>query len=257
MIHKNRYTTVLTDRLPEGQSGKFKIVKTVIPKGTDIRTYSPLGYCYHDTFAGNFPTVKLTEESGNDEPDTIWMSDTPFEQEGARFASIVAKGDILIVGLGIGLLPVMIKARNKMVKTITIIEREQDVVNLVFRHIKTRKTRVVVADAESYLYTTDDRYDFIYVDIWEAFITPLKVGELWTAIASRCLNEGGSVRWWMQELHERVRGKLPTKPVEQQDFPGYHKPCLICGKALRFDYAGLCGDCADTLEVSELFIEKE
>lgn len=30
-------------------------------------------------------------------------------------------------------------------------------------------------------------------------------------------------------------------------------PCLRCGKTLRWDYDGLCMDCADELGISEMF----
>jgi hypothetical protein len=30
-------------------------------------------------------------------------------------------------------------------------------------------------------------------------------------------------------------------------------PCKKCGKTIRHDYSGVCMDCADDLEISELF----
>ena len=37
-----------------------------------------------------------------------------------------------------------------------------------------------------------------------------------------------------------------TAPIVLND------PCIRCGKPIRADYMGLCMDCADTLNVSEL-----
>ncbi|MCJ7768445.1 hypothetical protein MUP79_08645 [Candidatus Bathyarchaeota archaeon] len=31
------------------------------------------------------------------------------------------------------------------------------------------------------------------------------------------------------------------------------KPCVRCGKVMRSDYHGFCMDCADEIEISELF----
>lgn len=254
MIRTKLYTTALSRTIPEGQSGRFKIVKTLVHKGTRMRTYSPMGSIYFDKYDGDFPMVKLIEvEEG--EPDTVWMSDTAMEQEAMRPASIAARGDVLIAGLGLGLLPTMMKMHNKKVKSVTILEREQDVANLVYDHIKTRKTRLLVCDAKDYFYDADRKYDFIFIDIWGAFITPLKEGELWSAQAHLCLKEGGKVRFWMQELHERIKDSLPKEPAMKSGPAAIRDPCLVCAKTLRFDFAGLCMDCADVLGVSEMFVE--
>lgn len=249
MIYKKNYTTVMSRKIPEGQSGKFSIVKTVISRGTVIHTYTPAGFVYYDMYKTDFPIVKLVEESGG-----TWMSDTAMEQEAMMIASITARGDVLILGLGIGLLPTLVKMRNRMVKTITIVEKEQDVVNLVYDYIKFRKTRLIVCDADEYLSSTSDKYDFIFVDIWAGFTTPLREAEYWVTKASKCLNEKGTVRYWMQELHERVKNKLPTDAIASPGGTSIYDPCLVCGKTLRHDYAGLCMDCADILEVSELYV---
>lgn len=250
MIHKSRYTTVLSRILQEGESGDFLLVKKTIPQGKSTRTYSPEGRFYYDTYARDFPIVVLSEANYG-----VWMSDTPMEQESLRVASVHAWGHILIVGLGIGLLPTLLR-RNGAVKTIAILEKEQDVANLVYRYIKTRKMNLIIGEAKEYLRTTSDRYDFIYIDIWRGAMSPILEGEQWAALASRCLRKGGEVRWWLQELHERVKDKLPKEPMESSQVIVVGDPCLICGKTLRYDYAGVCADCADILEISELFVRR-
>lgn len=266
MIRTEYYTTVLSRIIPEGRSGKFYIRKVVLPKGREIRTYSPTGVFYFDKLDKDFPTVVLREDTDIEKlPDQVWMSDAPMEQEGMRYASLVAKGDILVLGLGLGLLPTLIKmrnvgVRNRMVKSITIVEIEQDVVNLVYDHIKTKRTKLIIADAKDYLEKTDDRYDFIFIDIWASFVATLTEAEHWASLASRCLKDGivpeQGVRWWVQELHARIKDKLPKSPVAEPGKPAVYPPCLVCGKTIRNDYAGLCMDCADTLGVSELFVKK-
>jgi len=250
MIYNKHYTTVMTNLLPEGKRGNFTITKKLIKKGMIMRTYSPAGFFYYDRFRSNFPVVTLMEGES-----TMWMSDTPMEQEGLRIPTVVAHGDVLILGLGIGLYPVLLKTYNKTIRRVVIVEKELAVVQLVYPHIRSSKTEVLVCDAEKYLLACTDKFDFIYVDVWGSINAPLTEADKWTKLAQRCLTEGGEVRCWLHELHERIRGNLARGPAFKTGEAGLHPPCLTCGKMFRNDYAGLCMDCADLLSVSEMYIK--
>ncbi len=246
MILVNRYTTILSRILPERSIGDFAIKKDVILRGDIIRTYHPGGYFYHDMLNRDFPTVKLTEEKGG-----VWMSDTPMEQEALRIPSTVARGDVLIIGLGLGLLPTLIKMRNKMVDSILIIEKNEEVANLVYSKIRSRKASLLLGDGETYLAAPGRKFDFIFIDVWGSITAPMREIEHWTNLAKGRLKHAGDVRCWLQELYDRIKDKLPKEPLSEHGPPAVHEPCLICGKKLRYDYAGLCMDCADFLGVSE------
>jgi len=248
MIQASRYTTVLSKEFTEKTIGDFSIKKNIIFRGDIIRTYSPCGYLYHDIMNRDLPIVRLIEEGK-----TTRMSDTPMEQEALRIPSRTARGDILIIGLGLGLLPTLIKMRNKMVDSITIIEMHREVANLVYGKIKSRKTSLLLNDGESYLAVPGRKFDFIFIVIWGSIAAPMKEIDHWTDLAKGRLKEGGEVRCWLQELYDRIKDKLPKDLVLEPGFPGVYDPCLICGKKLRNDYAGLCMDCADDLGVSELY----
>ena len=181
------------------------------------------------------------------------MSDTPMEQEGLRIPSIIARGDILIIGLGLGLLLTLIRACNTTVRSTTFVEKNREVATLVYSKIRTQKTTLELCDGEAYLSTTKKKFDFIFIDIWGDIVAPMKEVEYWTSLAKPCLKKNGSVRCWLQELYDRIKHKLPKEPVLNPGFPGNYDPCLICGKKLRNDYAGLCMDCADNLGVSEIY----
>jgi len=247
MIQANRYTTVLSEKFTEKSKGDFAIKKDVIPKGTLMRTYYPGGYFYHDKLDQDFPIVKLTEGG------KVLMSDTPMEQEGLQIPSIIARGDILVIGLGLGLLLTLIRMRNTTVRSTTFVEKNREVATLVYSKIRSRKTRLELCDGETYLSTTSKKFDFIFIDIWGDLMAPIKEIDYWTNLARGCLKENSEVRCWLQELYDRVKLKLPKEPVLEPGFPGVYDPCLICGKVLRNDYAGLCMDCADGLGVSELY----
>ena len=248
MINVKNYTTIMSRKLEESECGAFRIKKSVIPKGTMLQTYSPYGFLYYDKFNRDFPTVKLEEGK-----EGIWMSDTPLEQEALRIPTVLARGYVLVLGLGLGLFPTLLGMYNKRVKSITIVEREPEVVALVYHKIRFRKTRCVIGDARDLLPAFGRIFDFIYIDVWGSIVAPMKEIDKWTELARPCLVEGGEVRCWLQELYDRIKEKLPKEPIEPTGEIRILEPCLICGKKLRNDYAGLCMDCADDLEVSELF----
>lgn len=247
MIYKKDYTFIMSQKLPEGQLGDYALKKLVLQKGELIRTYTPAGFFYFAKVNADLPVVRLTK--GRD----ILMSDTPMEQEGLRIPTVVARGNTLIIGLGIGLLPTLIRMRNRVVQRIMIVEQSVEVAKLVYRHIKTSRTNILVCDGEEYLKTCKEKFDFIYIDVWEGIATTLTEIEKWTKLAEPCLTESGEVKCWLQELYSRVKINLKRGPAGPTAWAGFHPPCLACGKMFRNDYAGLCMDCADTLKVSEIF----
>ncbi len=249
MIHRNDYTSIMTEKLPEGRQGTYSITKRTLEKGSLLRTYTPAGYFYIDCLASAIPIVRLTNLSN------VVMTDTPMEQEGLKIPISLARGKVLIVGLGIGLYPTMLLQRNKRIDSIVIVEQSKSIVKLVYPHIKSRKISLHVGDAEAYLAECKDKYDFIFIDIWPAVTVTIKEVDKWTELAKPYLAEGGEVRCWLQELYDRIKEKLPKEPTMRTGLAAIHEPCLVCGKKLRFDYAGLCMDCADDLEVSDMYVK--
>lgn len=91
------------------------------------------------------------------------MSDTQMEQRTNAPFIMCAKGSVLIGGLGIGLVlsPLL---KRECVTSITVIEKEQDVISLVAKKYKHKKLSVVCDDVESH--EPDQKFDTIYMDIW-------------------------------------------------------------------------------------------
>ena len=251
MIESKKYSTVMSTLLKEGTSGEFKIRKTTVPTGTILQTYdSKHGRLYKDVLLGDFPTVVLSQK------DDTWMSDTPLEQESSKPAVVNARGDVLICGLGIGLVPTLIKDKPE-IKSIDIVEISLNVVKLVWQRIKSPKMRLIHGVAWKYLAKCEEKYDFIHIDIWGSITAPIMEVKKARDLAKRCLKPNGQIRCWMEELYFRVVNALPKQPMHSTQPAGFHDPCLICGKTWRNDYAGLCMDCSDCLGLSELFIGKE
>lgn len=99
--------------------------------------------------------------------DELMMSNTPMEQRTSLPFMQNATGNILICGLGLGLviLPLL---ENDEVKSITVIEKYQDVIDCVLPQIKKydRNNKLNVVCVDCFEYETKDKYDTIFIDIW-------------------------------------------------------------------------------------------
>lgn len=100
---------------------------------------------------------------------TTVMSDTKFELSSNRRFLYHSNGDVLVAGMGIGMVIVPLLHRDD-VRSITIVEREQDVIDLVLPHIKKmdneNKIRIIRSDIFD-LHLPDRKFDTIYFDIWD------------------------------------------------------------------------------------------
>lgn len=252
MILIKDYTQIMKSVLKEGKCGAFELKRRVIPKGKILQTYKKEIGMFRDEFAEDYPIMALTE--GNKEDMTTWMSDTPFEIECMKDVIEFARGDVLICGLGIGLLPTLIKDKPE-VKSITVVELEKDVIDLVWNQIKTDKMRIINADAIKFLADAAEKFDTIHIDLWADIVQPYKIIDRVTAIAQKLLNEDGKVFCWLSENYQKIKEDIPKEPALSSGI-GFFPPCKGCGKTLRNDYNGFCMDCADGMGKSELFIKR-
>lgn len=97
------------------------------------------------------------------------MSDTDMEKDSNREVINRACGDVLLVGLGIGLLlhNLRQKIQEGVVRSVTVYEKEQSVIDLVapyYRDIPNLK--IVCRDIMEYRPPKEEKYDTIYFDIW-------------------------------------------------------------------------------------------
>jgi spermidine synthase len=245
-IFLNTYPFTMTELLKPAKSGEFELTKSIIPEGREINFYDRDGRIFKGKYAFDYPVVILKQN------ETAWMSDSQLEIGSLEGAVSAAKGNCLISGLGIGLLPTLI-GNLEVVRSIDIVELNQEVIDIVFHQIDNGKTNIIKGDIYSYLENTDKKYDFIHIDIWKNLTATIKEIERAREIAQRCLNPDGIVWCWLQELYDRIKGKLPKTPVS----PGrvkIYEPCLICGKTVRYDYAGLCVGCATGMGVNEQYL---
>jgi hypothetical protein len=95
----------------------------------------------------------------------VMMSDTRLEHDTNQTVVREASGDVLIAGLGIGLILVPILAKA-CVKSVTVVELHQDVIDLVAPSFKNDRLKIICEDIYSWKPAKGTRFQTIYFDIW-------------------------------------------------------------------------------------------
>lgn len=135
--------------IPAGEHGTAKIVHHTPDRFTRLRARfegQPLDcQTYTRLFIG----------------DTLWMTDAEFEWRTQLQAVKRMTGDVLIAGLGIGFIlrPIL----QDGIASVTVLEKNADVIALVAPHFPTVK--IIEADARSWI-PPRRAFDAIYFDIW-------------------------------------------------------------------------------------------
>jgi hypothetical protein len=138
--------------LEEGKIGNFELEKFQISKeNRPFRCDIPNG-----------KYIRLVNKSNGE----CVMSDTPMEKRtNYRFLE-EAHGDVLIGGLGIGMIIIPIQEKIE-VKSITILEKNPEVIELVGKQLPlNNKVTVIEGDIFTYELAKGTKFDSIYFDIW-------------------------------------------------------------------------------------------
>lgn len=160
-ISKSKYCV----SVPEGQSGDWKISKfTVTKEEADLEhlraIFNPQRP-YRVCPPGEY--TRLTCKG------TIIMSDTPDEIRDHMPMVYAAKGDILITGLGLGMV-LQACLRKPEVAHATVIELSPDVINLVGNHYQQMfgdRLTIINVDAMTWKPPKGTHYGAVWHDIWE------------------------------------------------------------------------------------------
>jgi hypothetical protein len=137
----------------------------------------------------------------------VMMSDTSMEKQSNMTAVRKATGDVLIAGLGVGLIlmPILRKAE---VKSVTVLEKHQDVIDLVEAPIRqalgpelSAKLTVLHTDVFTWEPPKGQKWDHIYFDIWPTICTDsLKEMEtLHKKFARRKTSKSAYMDSWMRD----------------------------------------------------------
>lgn len=102
--------------------------------------------------------VKLTQNG------EVVMSNTEMEKRTNTEFVKHAHGNVLIGGLGIGMIILAIQEKEN-VKSIIILEKNQEVINLVKNQLPLNE-KVKIVNADVFTYEPLEEFDTIYMDIW-------------------------------------------------------------------------------------------
>lgn len=190
----------MVDIIPEGKIGDAEIVHYAVSKHESIMSSFRRGdqYCPE----GKYATLKVGGR--------LMMSDTRFEHNTNYEVKRRACGDVLIAGLGIGMVlhPIL---SNPNVRRVTVIEKSADVIALVAPHVQpkelaAKKLTVVHADIFDWKPIKGTRYDVIYFDIWPDVCTDNleEIAKLHRRFKSY-KNSDNPCAWMSSWCHERLK----------------------------------------------------
>jgi hypothetical protein len=161
--------TQMTLVIPKAKSGDFEIKRYKITKqDISVANIRTINHPYEVPPKKGTVTIlaRISEQSFGDD---VIMSDSEFDKHTNSNILRIAHGNILIAGLGIGMILIPL-LKKKDVQTITVIEKEQDVINLVYKHIKKydkkNKLEVIHDDIFSIELSKERKFDVMYFDIW-------------------------------------------------------------------------------------------
>ena len=159
MNEENKYSV----SVPEGKSGAWEVKRFTVSK--EDASLEMIRGMMHDgryTPAGNY--------TGLFHNHSIVMSDTPAEIRDHHAPIFRSRGFVLINGLGLGVVLQAI-ARREDVKSVTVVEKSGDVINLVWPHYAKmfgKKIEIVHGDAFKFTPPKGKRYGFVWHDIWDS-----------------------------------------------------------------------------------------
>lgn len=146
--------------VPEGTRGPWRIEHfSIRPGGMNIERLR-LAMAGRAPGEGDF-TRLVHERHG------LVMSDTDAEVRDHYEFVLRARGDVLITGLGLGMC-LGAALRREQVRSVTVVEIDQDLIDLVGPHYRSRRVQIVCADAYTWRPPVGARYGAIWHDIWAA-----------------------------------------------------------------------------------------
>lgn len=97
----------------------------------------------------------------------VMMSDTPMEIRSCAKPILEGHGNMLVIGLGLGMILHRLWLIGKLEWTkITIIEKNQNVIDLISPYFVHPNIKIIQADAFTWRPWAFEKYDCIWIDIW-------------------------------------------------------------------------------------------
>lgn len=214
-----------TPNIPDGTEGDVKVTHYTHPAGKPIQVVSlrnTLLMGYHQM---NLSLDKPLEIAQLSYKGGVWMTSEPQELWQMDLAIKEAYGNVLIGGLGLGIVSHMM-SRKRKVKWTTTVEKDKSIVSLVWPYISQQRRTIVRDDLYKFLRTMQPgEFDYAFFDIWQG------TGEwVWkeqvVPLRRLCRGKIKTVRCWQEEeMHGQLATILRRLPDLAEDIklPDYYE----------------------------------
>lgn len=161
---------------------------------------------------------------------TCVMSDTPHEHRTNVDVLHRAQGDVLVAGLGLGMILLPLLAKPEVTRVL-VLEKEQDLLYLVLPRLKEALTQaqreklyVLHADAFKFEPAPCAKFDTIYFDIWDNICADnwKQIGELKRKYA-KLKRKGGWMGAWAEPQVRRLVREANAFEERMAPFKEMHK----------------------------------
>lgn len=201
--------------VPEGKKNNISIEKFTVSENESLSSVFSHGFS-RMVHPGEYTKLVINGR--------VVMSDTMAEVADHATPVRRAKGNCLIAGLGIG---VVLQAllRKEIVEHVTVIEKNQDVIDLVEPHYKDLfgcdRFDIICADIFHWKSPKGMKYGMAWFDIWPSLCTDnlLEMHKLHRKFG-RCAKWKGS---WGREILEK---KKRIEKKERRLYTGYSSPLM-------------------------------
>ena len=153
----------MVDLIPEGECGSARIEHfSVSPKEAGLTALRAALNGHPTAVVPPGRYARLLVDGG------VMMTDTPMEKDSNRRLIEMARGHVLIGGLGLGMViwPLLLKKPD--LHSLHILEKNPDVIDLVTRHLPL-DSRLEIEQADVFRWRPSrglPKFDAIYFDIW-------------------------------------------------------------------------------------------
>jgi len=206
----------MANLVPERAQGRASVEHVTVDTDGGRTACYVYGQFRNPSPAGTYVSLRVTNDAGESR---VMMSD--FHYERATCVEVVerAHGNVLIAGLGLGMIlhPIL---KNESVRSVTVIEKYQDVVDLVLPTLPaSEKLTVLLDDIYTWKPTLGRRYDVIWFDIWpDIEVTRLPEMAQLHRRFWRYLNRANPECWmesWHRQETRRVARRRPKEQATQ------------------------------------------
>lgn len=205
--------------LPPVSKNGIMIKNIVHPKGSDLDVISFRMAILSGVKPMRIKLEKPWKQTSIYENEKLWMTTIPIETFTHLYPIHKAHGHVLIGGLGLGYVAHEMLAKNRSVKSITVVESNKNLIDVVKPHFLSPKIEIIHGDIFNALKLTTKYFDFIYLDIWrstgetEFYQTVIPLRKLAKKVISNSSSEyrrQNIICWMEDEMRGQVENGLKS-----------------------------------------------